>query len=291
MNWLTVNFPNWPSFVIGLALSIAYATHAYLLEGTVHKSSIAVALLLAALGFVVKYKAVTGGSIAQTPEAVQREQPVNAKAVKNMIAPLSTLIALFFIAFCFLSFAGCMRKTGSIANVPTGVSEAEVKDWYAATGAIAIVGNSTEAATNLAISINRADPTNPDYQKMLSVFGHIAQGGISAGNVLSASPEHFTASTRDQIIAFAGDALGQLGPYLAGPQPKTTTARTIETDADRMKLQAQLESLQSALKRLQSFTARPLPENQSYWQDPENAQARLYLISSGPILYPIYAIR
>lgn len=269
MNWLNTNFPNWRSFSIGLVLAVAYAAHAYLLEGTVHKSTIVVTLAIAALGYVVKDKVVTGGSVAQTSEAERRAEPTGSNTTDgSKFPPIQTkglgmmLFALLFSGAMVFTVAACGKRVEKIVNIPPGISEEQTQNWYKATGALSVVAENTKAATDLVIEMNHNGelPSGDSYQTALSVFGRISQGGIVMRNLLAGEPEHFTQSTRDQIVAFAVDALGQLAkldtsaPLAARPCPQgATCAQSAASSGSAQKVLDQISGLKKALQELQAI--------------------------------------
>lgn len=96
--------------------------------------------------------------------------------------------------------AGC-RKLGHVTNLPQNVTEQEVKDWYAATGALQVIGEYTDDATKAIIKLRGLGLFKDDarYQLTLTSLGRVSQAGIHARNILNQSPNHFGESEKAQI--------------------------------------------------------------------------------------------
>lgn len=113
---------------------------------------------------------------------------------------LQSLVLLIVLAMA--GIAGCSKTR--ITDLPPNVSEKEVQAWYAATGAVKIIAETTKGLTDGIIDINTSDPKliqPDDYQKVLLALGQAAQAGIHVDSILRQAPDSFGKGTKEQILA------------------------------------------------------------------------------------------
>jgi hypothetical protein len=112
------------------------------------------------------------------------------------------LSAVLLVGLVITGPAGC-HKT-HITDVPAGVSEKEVQAWYAATGIVKTIAETTKELTEAVISAHQSDPEAmpaADYQEILLTLGKTAQAGIHLDAILRQAPEKFGQGTKEQILA------------------------------------------------------------------------------------------
>jgi hypothetical protein len=271
MNWLNTNFPNWRTQMSAIFVAICVAVYDASVNGTLHKSTIGAIIGIAFVGYFAKDKRVTGGNVAQTREAHLRLQPMGSNRDHRPPAfpPISTkglgmvIFALLFSGAMVFTVAACGKRVDKIVNIPPGISEEQTQNWYKATGALSVVSDETKAATDLVVDLehNGEIPAGDAYQTSLSVFGRISQGGIVARNLLYKEPEQFTESTRNQIVAFATDALAQLAKLNLSVfsaqsgvtcQPGQSCSATAAATSGIQKVDAKVERVRKALLQLQA---------------------------------------
>jgi hypothetical protein len=145
------------------------------------------------------------------------------------------------IFLLLLPAVGCLGPK-HITNLPPGVSETEVRDWYAATAALNDVSKLTKAATDAVISLHKSKSLpggEAEYQSVLETFAKIDQVGIHASNTLKGAAQNF-GSVKSQVKPDVQSIADQLTKALADNTLKTNaTTKTI------------LQSLQLAVVALQ----------------------------------------
>lgn len=128
-----------------------------------------------------------------------------------------------------LLLAGCGKKI-EIANVPAGVSEAEVRAWYEATGILAVVSRTTKDATRTVIDLHGQGlfASGDSYQATLTALGKVAQTEILAAQYLDSWQEQFGAAQaekfRDYLDRIANALTEATGSGLLGIKSEETRA-------------------------------------------------------------------
>jgi hypothetical protein len=277
--WLDSKYPNWQTTVGGLFTAVMIGFYDAYVNGRLHKSTIGVVLGVILMGYFAKVRSVTGGSVAQTPEAVTRAEVV-APQVQPPSIPTGKLPAWLLIIGLVGAFGvSSCHRVNHVTNLPPGVNEQEVKDWYAATGALSVIADNTKAATDIAIDLNHQGMFHdgPAYNTTLTVLARISQGGIHASNMLRAMPEHFDANARLQLSAFADDALAQ------AQKAVDEGMGGVGDQSGRQKLTDMLRGIQSALRIIALF------QSSQYDNDPRAVTLRKAAIL-GPYVYtgPIF---
>lgn len=93
---------------------------------------------------------------------------------------------------------GCHRQV-HVVNVPTGVTEAQVQRWYAATGAFKVAAQSTNKLTDAAIALHGEFPDENTYQKTVEALGRMSQLEAQAGIFLDGVPQNWNQSVAQQV--------------------------------------------------------------------------------------------
>lgn len=197
-----------------------------------------------------KVATLTGGPTKNSPRS--ENMPRNSRMMGSLIFVFG-FWSVLSLGLVTATVTGCQKK--HIANVPPGVSESQVNDWYTATGAVSIVADNTKAAVDLIVDLNHNGefPDGDAYNQTLSVFGGIAQGGIHARNVLSAMPENFNEDTRSQIVDFATTALAELAKWQLSRQSSGMRTANVDGAAGMQKVNDLTASIKKALEKLQSL--------------------------------------
>jgi len=109
---------------------------------------------------------------------------------------------LLLIGLVMVVITGCPKTR--ITDIPTNVSEEQVQAWYAATGIVKTIAETTNGLTDAVIAVNTSDPKlipSDDYQKILLSLGKAAQAGIHVDSILKQVPDNFGKGTKEQILA------------------------------------------------------------------------------------------
>lgn len=108
-------------------------------------------------------------------------------------------IATLMVAILIFT-TGCGGKQIQVTNLPPNVSQAEVSNWYRATGAISVIADQTLILTDAAISLNREGVLKgAAYDAVLTTLGKVSQAGIHVRNVLYQQPEYFGTPAAQKI--------------------------------------------------------------------------------------------
>lgn len=121
---------------------------------------------------------------------------------------LSVLVAVL-AGFLMVSTVACHRAV-HVKNVPTGVSEQSVKNWYAAVGAFKMAAETTQKLTNSAIALHSEFPDEASYQKTLEGLGRMAQVEAQAAQFLDTAPQNWNQPIATQIQSYANSLAGLL---------------------------------------------------------------------------------
>lgn len=107
---------------------------------------------------------------------------------------------LIWLGILTLLLQGCHRKI-VVTNLPPGVSQQQVIDWYTATGALKVIAETSNSAMTSLVQMNRtgAFPDGPSYVATISAMGRMSQAGLHAKSILEAAPDNFNLGTRQRI--------------------------------------------------------------------------------------------
>lgn len=108
---------------------------------------------------------------------------------------LGMTLLIFLLAF---GTVDCHRQV-HVANVPTGVAEKTVADWYAATGAFKIAGERTRDLVKTAVQLHDQFPDEATYQKTLEALGKMQQIEAQAALFLDQQPENWNQPIKAQV--------------------------------------------------------------------------------------------
>jgi len=106
------------------------------------------------------------------------------------------------LVWVMVGVAGCSKTR--ITDLPLDVSEKQVQAWYAATGIVKTVAETTSELTDAVIAVNTSDPKllpADDYQKILLALGKTAQAGIHIDSILKQAPDNFGKGVKNQVLA------------------------------------------------------------------------------------------
>ena len=168
---------------------------------------------------------------------------------------LSVFVAFWLVAAVAVqtTLVSCAHRNVTIQSksLPAGVSEAEVKRWFTATGTLLNIAQTSSDIQEAVLSLNKrgAFPDGPEYVATLKALAKIKLAQITAANYLRTvtntfgqpTADKFDAHVRDMLAAF--EELVQLG--LVGIKDETTKATVM----------AIVEQLRIALQILQSVVA------------------------------------
>lgn len=165
---------------------------------------------------------------------------------KQELRRMTVGCVVLFISLMFL--AACHRHM-TVTNLPPGVSNTVVVNWYTAAGAVKTVSDVTNNATDAIISANHQGlfPDGDSYKAALTSLGKIAVAGQHMSNVLQQAPQNFTSGTKNQI---AGD-LTVITTELDNAQTQALVGIKDKNTQAAVKLL--LASIESALKTLQAL--------------------------------------
>jgi hypothetical protein len=157
------------------------------------------------------------------------------------------LSSAVLIILMIVGIAGCSKTR--ITDLPPDVSEKQVQTWYAATGIVKTIAETTRELTGAVIATNASDPKlipADDYQKILLALAKTAQAGIHADAILKKAPDNFGKGIKDQILAEIAPVVTEIqkadleGLFSKSPSPRMqaalTTVKTL-TKATNMLLQ------------------------------------------------------
>ena len=121
---------------------------------------------------------------------------------KRSLLAISLLVLL-------LPGLSCARKQITVTDLPPGVSETEVKNWYVATGAMLVIAEGTEDATDFVISLRESGVFSDDaaYVSTLKALKRVATTGKSASSFLEQVPNTFGLDTTGKLVEFADIAV------------------------------------------------------------------------------------
>lgn len=113
---------------------------------------------------------------------------------------IKNVLAIACLSFT-LTISGCASRVGTVTNTPTGVTQAEVKNWYQATGAFTDI--STTSHNLLATIIQIHDQGNwtdkASYETALRAIGKIDQTQIEASKFLKTVPDNWSQPTQAKV--------------------------------------------------------------------------------------------
>lgn len=93
---------------------------------------------------------------------------------------------------------GCHRKV-VVTNLPAGVTNQQVTNWYTAVGAFKEAAQTTKKLTDAAIALHTDFPDEATYQKTLQALGEMAQVEAQAALFLDTVPQNWNQSTATQV--------------------------------------------------------------------------------------------
>jgi hypothetical protein len=105
---------------------------------------------------------------------------------------------VLLIALVMAGIAGCPKTR--ITDIPPNIAEKQLQTWYAATGAVKTIAQTTNGLTDAVIAAHTLIPDD-DYQKILLALGKAAQAGIHVDSILKKVPNNFGKETKEQILA------------------------------------------------------------------------------------------
>lgn len=120
-------------------------------------------------------------------------------------------LSVLFIGLVTLMIAGCPKT--QITNLPPNVTQDRVQAWYAATGAVKVIAESTKGLTDSVVALHNSDPnviSANDYQTILLLLGKTAQAGLHVDSILKRVPNNFEEGTKAQIMAEIQPVIAQL---------------------------------------------------------------------------------
>jgi hypothetical protein len=98
-----------------------------------------------------------------------------------------------------------------VTNLPPGVTQTQVTNWFAAEGALQTIAQSTSALRQSVIAVhgiaNTPLPDGPLYMGFLQSIGKIDQAQIAAANFLNGVPRTWGTSISTQIAGWANGIL------------------------------------------------------------------------------------
>lgn len=112
-----------------------------------------------------------------------------------------TVLSLVLVVGPSLSLVGCAVRVTHVTNLPPGVSEQEVKNWYTATGTLHKIADVTHAVQEAVISFNHAGvfPDGPAYVATLQDLGKIKILQEDSAKYLATVPQTFGQPTKDKL--------------------------------------------------------------------------------------------
>ena len=103
---------------------------------------------------------------------------------------------------------GCPKKPVHVTNLPPGVTETQVQNWYTAVGVVNTISRDSLAVSNALIQLNRQGvfPDGNAYAAALAAMGRIDRAGMETDTMLRKAPQNFTAAQKDLVLQFAKTA-------------------------------------------------------------------------------------
>ena len=123
------------------------------------------------------------------------------------------------ICRCFVLFAwivaGCAARVQHVTDLPTGVTEQQVKDWDAEVAALHKIAAATSSIRQSVIDLHNAGafPDSPAYIKVLQSIGKVDQLEQVAAEYLQQTPKTFGQPQKDKVkalVAQIGNELNDL---------------------------------------------------------------------------------
>jgi hypothetical protein len=120
------------------------------------------------------------------------------------VVVLSTLLCLLIVAVPLVQ-VGCTKRVTTVTNLPTGVSEKEVQNWYAATGMALFAATTLNDATKALVDLNRQGffKDGPAYGASLGALQKMLQAQKEVDEFLRATPQQFGKLAGTKLDAFA----------------------------------------------------------------------------------------
>lgn len=102
-----------------------------------------------------------------------------------------------------ISMSTACHRQMVVTNLPTGVTQQQVQNWYAAVGIFKMAAETTQSLTNAAISMHLDFPDEATYQKTLEALGNMAQIEAQAGMYLDTVPNNWNQPISTQVKNYA----------------------------------------------------------------------------------------
>ncbi len=131
--------------------------------------------------------------------------------MKRHTKKLSAVLVWLLLVSVTLAPA-CRRKQVRVTNLPEGVSEQEVQNWFTATGAMRTIAKSMVHAQDFVIQLNRAGvfPDGEPYRRTMVSFKRIAEEGQRVDAFLENYPNRFGGNIQTKLREFADFARAEL---------------------------------------------------------------------------------
>lgn len=159
-----------------------------------------------------------------------------------------SLLAISLLVF-LLPGLSCARKQITVTGLPVGVSETDVKNWYVATGAMLVIAEGTEDATDFVISLRESGVFSDDaaYISTLKALKKVAEIGKSTSSFLEQVPNTFGLDTTGKLVEFADIAIAEIQTAI------DQGSIGIGDDASRARFKRILGLVQIALRTLRTI--------------------------------------
>ena len=127
-----------------------------------------------------------------------------------MIGKLSRIfLSLTLIVFCL---EGCAPRVGTVANTPPGVTQPQVQNWYAATGAFTKIADVDHQILAGVVGFHDSGlwSDTGSYEISLRALGRIEQIQIEAATFLKTVPDDWSKSTREKIQTYTNEMSAEI---------------------------------------------------------------------------------
>jgi hypothetical protein len=111
-----------------------------------------------------------------------------------------------------LMLGGCAARVSHVTNLPVGVSEQAVKNWYSATGAVKTIATQNAAAFTAVKELRTIGvfPNDEAYEYTVIALGRIAQINEDAVQFLQSVPNDWSKNTQQKMAAYMNEISGLL---------------------------------------------------------------------------------
>jgi hypothetical protein len=156
-------------------------------------------------------------------------------------------MGLTVLVAVLITISTACNKKVTVANVPTGISQTTVQEWFQAAGAFQLGAKYTRQLTEATITLHSQFPDELTYQKTLTAFGTASQIGIQASHYLEGVPQNWNQSIVTQVTNY-------LNLFAAQVQISLTDGLAhVKNQQSLASLQNTITLLQGVIKTIQAL--------------------------------------